>query len=100
MTSLLAEPGPAAASAPPAPPAAAPVSYFVAADGETTGPFGLAELGKMARDGALTRASLVYDANGGSDWVAAEKENALSALFKTKPPPPPTRIPPPPPVGE
>lgn len=99
LTSLLTEPEPAAAPAPPAA-AVAPVSYFVAVDGQTTGPFGLAELGQMVRDGALTRASLVYDANGGSDWVAAEKENALSVLFKAKPPPPPTQIPPPPPAGK
>jgi hypothetical protein len=95
LTSLVTEPEPAAAPAPPAPSAAA--SYFVGVDGETTGPYGLAELGQMSRDGTLTPASLVYNANGGGDWVAAKQEPALAVLFTAKPPPPPKTPPPPPP---
>jgi hypothetical protein len=102
LTSLLEQPAPAAAAAvaPPPPPTALPVSYFVAADGDTTGPFGLAELGQMSRDGVLTPATLVYDANGGGAWVAARGEGALTPLFPAKPPPPPKKGPPPPPPPE
>ena len=90
LASLLAEPSAAAApAAMPPPPPNATVSYFVAMDGKTTGPFGLAELGEMSRDRALTPATLVYDANGGSDWVPAGTVEALSILFKAQPPPPP-----------
>ena len=84
------------AAVPPPPPAEAPLSYFVARDGTSEGPFGLAELRQMHRDGRFTEQSLVFRP-GGSEWTAASTEPALSVVFAAVPPPPQI-VPPPPPA--
>lgn len=86
-----------AAAAPPPVPGQAPVSFYVAVDGQTQGPFALAELAAMRRDGRLDPATLVYNASGGTAWAAAGGEASLASLFAPEPPPPPTTQRPPPP---
>lgn len=82
---------------PPPPVAARPqVSFYVAVDGKTQGPFDLSELAAMRREGRLDASSLVYDASGGTDWAPAGGEKSLASLFAPEPPPPPVRPPPPP----
>ncbi|MGR3758657.1 SPFH domain-containing protein [Roseobacteraceae bacterium NS-SX3] len=90
-----ARPAPAAAQA--AAPAAAhqtppppPVEHVwhIAENGETSGPFSKARLGRMAQEGALTRATLVWTA-GQDGWKAAGEVAELAQLFTILPPPPP-----------
>jgi len=82
-----------AASQPPAPPPP-PVEHVwhIAENGQTSGPFSKARLGRMAQEGALTRATLVWTA-GQDGWMKAEDVRELAQLFTILPPPPP---PPPP----
>jgi len=78
-------------AAPPPPPAAA---WHIAEGGQTKGPFDAAALGRMAAQGTLTRATLVWTA-GQEGWKPAGEVAALAPLFAQVPPPPP----PPPPAG-
>jgi hypothetical protein len=88
----------AAPAMPPPPPPQAQVSYYVALNGQTQGPFGLSELGALRRGGQLDPATLVYPAVGGTAWLPASGETALGLLFAPEPPPPPgAGFPPPPP---
>ncbi len=87
----------AAPSMPPPPPPQAQVSYYVAVNGQTQGPFGLAELGALRRGGQLDTATLVYPAVGGTAWLPAGGEAALGLLFAPEPTPPPGSVFPPPP---
>jgi len=81
---------PAAAKAAPPPPPPPPVErvWHIAQNGETTGPFSKASLGRMASDGRLTRKSLVWAA-GQDGWLAAQDVQELAQLFTVMPPPPP-----------
>ena len=82
-----------AAAAPPAPPPPPPETvYHIAENGQTTGPFSLARLGRMVGEGSFTRETLVW-APGFAGWTAAGEVDALARLFTVAPPPPP-----PPPV--
>ncbi len=85
------QPATAAPAAPPPPPPA--TAWHIAENGQTRGPFTEADLSAMARDGSLTRDTLVWT-EGQSGWQKAG-ETALSRIFGAMPPPPP----PPPPVG-
>ena len=80
------------AVAPPAPPPP-PVEpvWHLAANGQTTGPFGRAQLAAMITAGGFTRASLVW-APGQEGWKAAADVPDLAALFATTPPPPPPGV--------
>jgi hypothetical protein len=84
------------APAPPAAPAQAQVSFYVAVDGQTQGPFDYPALAAMRREGRLEKSTLVYDAAGGTAWVPAGGEQPLAPLFAPEPPPAPVRPPPPP----
>ncbi len=81
-------------AAPPAAPTAlpppAPVEkvWHIAKDGETTGPFSRAAMGRMAQDGSLTRESMVWAA-GQEGWKEADAVDELATLFTVLPPPPP-----------
>ncbi len=79
-----------ATTAPMAPPPAPPVEHVwhIAANGETTGPFSKAKMGRMATEGTLTRDSLVWTA-GQDGWKAAQEIIELAQLFTIMPPPPP-----------
>jgi hypothetical protein len=79
-----------ATTAPMAPPPPPPVEHVwhIAANGETTGPFSKAKMGRMATEGTLTRDSLVWTA-GQDGWKAAQEIIELAQLFTIMPPPPP-----------
>ncbi|MDE3079413.1 MAG: SPFH domain-containing protein [Paracoccaceae bacterium] len=82
------------AMAPPPPPPVEKV-WHIAENGQTRGPFSRATLGRMASEGGLTRASLVWTP-GMDGWTAAGEITELAQLFTVMPPPPP---PPPGPPG-
>ncbi|CUH87188.1 Putative virion core protein (lumpy skin disease virus) [Phaeobacter sp. CECT 5382] len=94
-----ARPAPAAsAPAPQAAPAqVAPVApppppvehvWHTAENGETSGPFSKARLGRMAQEGTLTRETHVWTP-GQDGWKRAEDVLELAQLFTILPPPPP-----------
>ncbi|OWK36756.1 SPFH domain-containing protein [Fimbriiglobus ruber] len=69
---------------PPLPGAAA--QYHVAINGQQAGPFDAAALAAKVREGAVTRASLVWKA-GMAQWSAADSVPELQPLFADTPPP-------------
>ncbi|KPQ07573.1 MAG: putative virion core protein (lumpy skin disease virus) [Rhodobacteraceae bacterium HLUCCA12] len=81
------------AAAPPPPPPPAQAAWHIAENGQTKGPFAVAQLQEMVAQGALTRETLVWT-QGQEGWQKAGDTNALSQLFGATPPPPP-----PPPAG-
>ena len=76
-----------AATAPPPPPPAATV-WHVAANGQTTGPFGEDQLRQMMARGEFGRDTLVWTA-GQDGWKKAGEVSGLAGLFASMPPPPP-----------
>jgi membrane protease subunit (stomatin/prohibitin family) len=76
-----------AVSAPPPPPPVEHV-WHIAVDGQTTGPFSKAALGRKATEGTLTRETFVWTA-GQDGWKKAEDVRELAQLFTILPPPPP-----------
>ncbi len=68
--------------------AAANRSGIMAENGQTTGPFSKAAMGRMAHDGALTRETLVWTP-GQDGWKKADDVDELAQLFTVMPPPPP-----------
>ncbi|MCC7322030.1 MAG: SPFH domain-containing protein [Rubellimicrobium sp.] len=81
-------PAPAAAAAPPPPPPPADEQWHVAGNGQSRGPFGRAEIGRMIQAGEVRRDTPVWIA-GQDGWKPAGEVGALSALFAQVPPPPP-----------
>ena len=82
---------PAAAAphaAPPPPPPPVEHVWHIAENGQTTGPFSKARLGRMVTEGGLTRETLVWTA-GQDGWKKAEDVAELAQLFTIMPPPPP-----------
>lgn len=80
-------PAAGAASTPPPPPPAEAI-YHIAENGQTRGPYSLAELGQMTNDGSLTRETLIWSA-GFDGWTKAGEVDQLAQLFTVAPPPPP-----------
>ena len=78
---------PSAAAVPPPPPPVEHV-WHIAENGQTRGPYSKAALGRMAAEGALTRATLVWTP-GQDGWMAADEVAELAQLFTVLPPPPP-----------
>lgn len=76
-----------AAVAPPPPPPVEHV-WHIAENGETSGPYSKARLGRMATEGGLTRDTYVWTA-GQDGWKRAEDVAELAQLFTVMPPPPP-----------
>lgn len=68
------------------PPIPGTVSYFVAKDGQQTGPFDLATLKQMSLSNQLSRESLVWK-NGMAEWSKAESVDEIKSLFENVPPP-------------
>lgn len=68
---------------PPPPPI---VQFYVAVNGQQTGPFNLQQLQTMAMQGQLTRQSTVWK-QGLANWIAAETQPELAGLFNNVPPP-------------
>ena len=75
-----------AAAAPPPPPVEH--VWHLAENGQTTGPFSKADLGRMASAGQLKRETFVWTA-GQDGWKKAEDVQELAQLFTVMPPPPP-----------
>lgn len=93
MAQQMAQPGPwgaAPAAAAPAAPPPPPVEHVwhIAVDGQTSGPFSKAKMGRMATEGTLTRDTYVWTA-GQDGWKRAEDVRELAQLFTILPPPPP-----------
>lgn len=88
--------GPGIAGAPPpaSPPPASPppipgaVSFFIAVNGQQTGPFDFTALRGQVGGGALTRDSLVWK-QGMAAWGKASEQPDLASLFTNVPPPVP-----------
>lgn len=81
-------PAPTRAAAPTPPPPPVEHVWHIAENGATKGPFSKASLGRMARDGTLTRKTHVWTA-GQDGWIIAEDVQELAQLFTILPPPPP-----------
>ena len=72
-----------AAGAPPPPPS---VSWHIAENGQSVGPFNAAQLSEAVAAGRLRPESLVWSA-GMAGWLPVSQVPALAALFQTGPPP-------------
>lgn len=79
-------------TAPPPVPSSPPQCYYIAINGQATGPHETAILQQMVAAGTLTGSSLIWTA-GMSTWVFADKVPELKPLFTTPPDVPP-EIPP------
>ncbi len=77
----------AAPPPPPPPPAPATQAWHMAVDGATSGPFGEADLKRLAAEGKLTRATMVW--TPGQDGWKMAAETDLARLLDQVPPPPP-----------
>ncbi|SMX39034.1 SPFH domain-containing protein [Maliponia aquimaris] len=82
-----AQPQPQAAPMAPPPPPVEHV-WHLAKNGQTTGPFSRADLGKMVATGELTRETHVWT-QGQDGWKRAGEVTELVQLFTVMPPPPP-----------
>ncbi|MCC5973527.1 MAG: SPFH domain-containing protein [Rubellimicrobium sp.] len=82
---------PAAAAPPPPPPPPAETVWHVAANGQTTGPFGAADLGRMVTQGSFARDTMVWTP-GQDGWKPAGEIAELARLFTVMPPPPPPGV--------
>jgi membrane protease subunit (stomatin/prohibitin family) len=71
---------------PPPIPGATAVQFFVAANGQQTGPFAIDQLTQMAQSGALKRDTLVWKA-GMAQWSEAASVAELASIFNNVPPP-------------
>ncbi len=68
---------------PPPPPI---IQFHVVVNGAQAGPFNLQQLQAMAASGQLNKTSLVWK-NGLANWLAADTQPELAALFMNVPPP-------------
>ena len=71
--------------APPPPP---PAAWHVAVNGQTQGPFSLAQLSQGVASGQISDTSQVWSA-GLSGWMPAGQVPQLAGYFQSAPPPPP-----------
>lgn len=76
------------------PPPVPTVTYYVAVNGQATGPYDMISLSQMAVTKQITADSLVWK-NGMSEWAKAGAVDELKSLFDVMPPIPP--VPPAPP---
>lgn len=70
------------------PPLPQQTQWFVGVNGQQSGPFDQAQLSRMAGEGQLTRANLVWKA-GMAQWAPAGEVAELAPLFAHTPPPMP-----------
>ena len=66
--------------------------FFVAVNGQQTGPFGEQQLSQMIQGNQLTKDSLIWKA-GMAAWTAAGQVPEVAKLFGAAPPPLPPQIP-------
>ena len=71
------------------PPPIPTVAYYVAVNGQTTGPYDMNVLSQMAVSNQITAESLVWK-SGMSEWVKAGTVEELKSIFSVMPPIPPT----------
>ncbi len=64
------------------------LQFFIAVNGQQTGPFSMEQMAQMATGGSLKRESLVWKA-GMAQWAKADSVGELSSMFSNMPPPPP-----------
>jgi len=81
------QPAAAPSMAPPPPPPAEAV-WHLAENGQTSGPFSRADLGRMVAEGRLSRTTHVWTP-GQDGWKHAGEVTELAQLFTVMPPPPP-----------
>lgn len=74
---------------PPQPPMSA--SFYVAVNGQTTGPYPLANIRNMIIAGQIFATTYVFRF-GGSEWKIAEAEPEIEQIFKSLLPPPPPPV--------
>jgi len=67
------------------------VSYFIALNGQQSGPFSLDQLKQFAQNGQFSKQHHVWR-QGMADWELAENFLEIAAVFSTVPPPPPHHI--------
>ncbi|MBC7132889.1 MAG: SPFH domain-containing protein [Roseovarius sp.] len=75
-------------TAPPPPPPPVEHVWHIAENGQTHGPYSRANLGRMTREGTLTRETHVWTP-GQDGWKRAGEVTELAQLFTVLPPPPP-----------
>ena len=63
------------------PPPLPTIEYYVAIDGQQSGPFETKELISLIRDGVITPDSLVWK-KGMKNWVKADSVKELESLFE------------------
>lgn len=80
----------AASQSPPPPPPM--VQFYVAENGQQTGPFDLNTLTQLIRSGKVTPSSMVWK-QGMAGWAAASTASELANLFQATPPPLPPPLP-------
>lgn len=73
------------------PPPIPQMSYFIAINGQQSGPFDKSQLTQMAQNGKITRNTHVWN-KGMAAWELAGNIKELDFLFSTTPPPPPPTI--------
>ncbi|MBR6655698.1 MAG: SPFH domain-containing protein [Alistipes sp.] len=66
------------------------LSFYVAQNGQTTGPFAMDAIQNMVMQGTIVRDTYVYKV-GGSAWTLAANTPELAHYFPMMPPPPPVR---------
>ncbi|HOE39952.1 MAG TPA: SPFH domain-containing protein [Bacteroidales bacterium] len=72
---------------PPPPPNS---QYFIALNGQQSGPYSLLQLQQMVQNGSLTKNHHVWK-QGMSEWLLATDEQEIAKLFSSVPPPPPNK---------
>jgi len=72
------------------PPIPSDTVWHVALDGQASGPFGKADLGRLMNEGRFTRDTLVWTP-GQDGWKEADEVPALAQLFTMLPPPLPQK---------
>ena len=73
-------------AAPPPPPA--PVTWYVANNGQTEGPYSVEQIAGGIASGQVKQETMVWS-NGMAGWAAAKEAPALSGYFAAQGPPPP-----------
>ncbi|MEI6703860.1 MAG: SPFH domain-containing protein [Deltaproteobacteria bacterium] len=81
------QPGPGSASSAP-PPLPPQVQFFVAVNGQQSGPFDMAAIQQMVQSGQLNRETLVWK-QGMASWTASGQVPEFTTLFGSVPPPVP-----------
>lgn len=68
------------------PPPPMPATYFVAVNGQQTGPFSVQQLTQMVQSGQFSRESMVWT-QGMAAWATAGQVTQLAPVFNSVPPP-------------